>query len=527
MRYVVGSGPSGIAVANALLARGLTVTMLDIGQECEAGKISAVRGLASRLPEEWERAELDGLGGEPLDLSRPRKLLYGSDFAYARDGEVPIEQIGTHCLHSGAKGGLSNVWGASVLPARSDDFMNWPVTGEAMAPHYAAVARLLGLAGRHDELEGLYPFYAEPSAPLASSHQASLMLVRMRAHRESLRRAGIHFGAARLAVRALDTDGARGCQHVGMCLTGCPYMAIWNAGTSVAALMEQKGFAYQGGVQVSAVEPFAGGVRIHGASVQAPATALGWEGKAVYLACGPLSSSAIVFRSHPAPVTRLALQYQPYFMVPLVALENVREIEQERLHTLAQLYLEIMDGRVTRYPVHLQLYGYNDFIRARLDRFLRRLGPLAGPLRRSLLGRLLVVQGYLDSAESGTIQVDIHRGPDGSFRKMVLRAPDPDRRLSRKIKRVISLLARHCRKTGALPIRSMLRIGLPGEGNHIGGIFPMRKNPREFETDLTGQMHGLPNVHLVDASILPRLPAASYTYTIMANAHRIGSMAAA
>jgi choline dehydrogenase-like flavoprotein len=503
------------------------VTMLDIGQECEAGKISAVHSLVGQLPEEWGQAELDSLGGEALDLSRPHKLLYGSDFAYALDDAIPIEQVGTHCLHSGAKGGLSNVWGASVLPARSKDFMDWPITGEAMAPHYAAVARLLGLTGRHDELEGLYPFHTEPSAPLMLSHQANLILTRMRTHRESLQRTGIHFGASRLAVRTLDTTGARGCQHVGMCLTGCPYMAIWNAGASLAALMEQKGFTYQGGVRVSAVEPFSGGVQIRGALAQVPSAVLGWEGKAVYLACGPLSSSAIVLRSHPAPVTRLALQYQPYFMIPLIALENAQGVEQERLHTLAQLYLEIMDGRVARYPVHLQLYGYNDFIRARFDRFLRRLGPLAGPLRRSLLGRLLAVQGYLDSAESGGIPVNIHRGPDGSFRRMVLRAPDPDRLLSRKIKRVVSLLAWHCRMTGVLPIRPMLRIGLPGEGNHIGGIFPMRKNPLEFETDLTGQMHGLPNVHLVDASILPRLPAASYTYTIMANAHRIGSMAAA
>lgn len=527
MHYVVGSGPSGIAVASALLARGLMVTMLDIGRECEAEKTSAMRKLALRSPEEWDQARVDGLDGKTFGTLRPRKLLYGSDFAYAQDEQVPVEQIGTHCLHSGAKGGLSNVWGASVLPARPGDFVDWPVTDEAMAPHYAAVAHLLRISGVHDELEDLFPFHIEPSVPPRLSRQASFVLARMRAHREDLRRTGIHFGGSRLAVQALDSDDARGCQHVGMCLTGCPYMAIWNATTSLAALMKHEGFTYQGGIRVLAVDPFAGEVRIQGVSVQGASTALSWKGKAVYLACGPLSSSAIVLRSLPTPVSRLELQYQPYFMIPLIALENVQGVEHERLHTLAQIYLEIMDGRITQYPVHLQLYGYNNFIRTQFDELFGRLGPLAKPLRRSLLGRLLVVQGYLDSAESATIRVDVRRGLDSSFRKLELSAPDPDRKLSRKIKCVVSLLTRHYRKIGALPIRPMLRIGVPGEGNHIGGIFPMRKNPNEFESDITGQLSGLPGVHLVDASVLPRLPAASYTYIIMANAHRIGSTVSA
>lgn len=524
MHYVIGSGPSGIAVAHALLARGLKVTMLDIGRECEAEKISAVRELALRSSEEWEQIHVAGSGG---DISKSRKLLYGSDFAYAQDNQVPVEQIGTSCLHSGAKGGLSNVWGASALPARPDDFSDWPVTNEAMAPHYAAIARLLKISGVHDELEDLFPFYTEPSAPLKSSRQASFILARMRAHRDDLQHTGIYFGASRLAVRALDDGGARGCQHVGMCLTGCPYMAIWNATTALATLIKHEGFVYQGGVRISAVESFAGGVRVHGVSTENTAAALSWEGKSVYLACGPLSSSAIVLRSLATPVLRLALLYQPYFMIPLIALENVQDVEHERLHTLAQFYLEIMGGHVTQHPVHLQFYGYNDFIRTRLDKLVGHLGPLTKSLRRSFLGRLLVVQGYLDSAESSAIRVDVHRGPDDSFQKLTLHKPDSNKQVSRKIKRVISLLTRHCRKIGALPIRPMLRIGVPGEGNHIGGIFPMRRNPGDFETDITGQVHGLPGVHIVDASILPRLPAASYTYTIMANAHRIGSTAVA
>lgn len=527
MHYVVGSGPSGIAVTHALLARGLKVTMLDIGRECEVDNILAARSLAQRAPEAWDSSEVAKLRGELFDVPGPRKLLYGSDFAYADDRQLPLEQTGTRCLHSGARGGLSNVWGASVLPASPADFADWPVSAEAMAPHYAAVARLLEISGAHDELERLFPYHAAPAEPLRLSRQAGKMLARMQAHRECLGLAGIHFGRSRLAVRTLEGKDSGGCRHVGLCLTGCPYMAIWNAAAALAALMGHEGFSYQGGVRVTAVESFAGGVRIQGTSTQGEARALSWQGRSVYLACGPLSSSAIVLRSLAAPAPRLELPYQPYFIIPLLALENTSGIEHERLHTLAQLYLEIMDGGITRHPVHLQLYGYNDFIQAQFDKYFGRLGPLTQPLRRMLLGRLLVVQGYLDSAEAAGMRVEAQRGADGVFEKLALRAPPPDRQLTRKINRLVGLLTRHCRRIGAMPIRPMLRIGVPGEGNHIGGIFPMREVPGQFQSDVTGQMAGLPGVHIVDASVLPRLPAASYTYTIMANAHRIGSMAPA
>jgi len=57
MHYVIGSGPAGIAAASALLDRGVHVTMLDVGVECEADRMAFVEGMSSREPEEWTRDE--------------------------------------------------------------------------------------------------------------------------------------------------------------------------------------------------------------------------------------------------------------------------------------------------------------------------------------------------------------------------------------------------------------------------------------------------------------------------------------
>jgi choline dehydrogenase-like flavoprotein len=49
----------------------------------------------------------------------------------------------------------------------------------------------------------------------------------------------------------------------------------------------------------------------------------------------------------------------------------------------------------------------------------------------------------------------------------------------------------------------------------------MRETPGPLETDALGQLRELPGVHLVDSSVLPSLPSTTFTYTVMANAHRI------
>jgi choline dehydrogenase-like flavoprotein len=79
----------------------------------------------------------------------------------------------------------------------------------------------------------------------------------------------------------------------------------------------------------------------------------------------------------------------------------------------------------------------------------------------------------------------------------------------------------------ALALNPAMRVGAPGRGFHTGGTFPMRTNPAPFETDRLGRPHGMSRVHLVDASVFPTLPATTITFSVMANAHRIGAEAAA
>jgi choline dehydrogenase-like flavoprotein len=109
--------------------------------------------------------------------------------------------------------------------------------------------------------------------------------------------------------------------------------------------------------------------------------------------------------------------------------------------------------------------------------------------------------------------------------EFVRAAPDP--RPLAEARAVGRALLRVARQTRTLPLIGQLKVWEPGRGNHLGGSFPMAAHPRGLQSDLLGRPAGLDRVHVVDASVLPTIPATTVTLSVMANAHRIGHGAAA
>jgi choline dehydrogenase-like flavoprotein len=135
--FVIGSGPAGVACASALLDGGEKVTMLDAGLELERSRRHQRASLQSRPSTSWDKESL-GFLREGVEVTRegiPVKLAYGSDFPYRDPIGHPMSSEGAYSKPSFARGGLSNVWGASVLPYRTEDMTDWPITAEDLAPH--------------------------------------------------------------------------------------------------------------------------------------------------------------------------------------------------------------------------------------------------------------------------------------------------------------------------------------------------------------------------------------------------------
>jgi len=208
-----------------------------------------------------------------------------------------------------------------------------------------------------------------------------------------------------------------------------------------------------------------------------------------------------------------------YFLFPLLLARTAGEVRQEAMYTLSQAFLELQRPEISRHTVHLQIYGYSDIVGQTVR---KSFGPLAGalePLARQLERRMLVVQGFLHSADSRTITMTLRReGPADRLHFQALGGPDPQP----TIRRVLRELLGQAGALGGVPLSPMLQIAEPGRSFHNGGSFPMRLQPGELETDLLGRLPGWSHIHLADASVLPSIPATTITFSAMANARRIG-----
>lgn len=523
MIYVIGSGPSGVSAAAALLSHGREVTMLDAGLELEPDREALVRRLAEQDAAEWDAHAVARIK-ENMESGASGILLkyaYGSDFPY-RETEMhaPRDAKGVGLLPSMAKGGLSNVWGAAVLPYLSEEFEGWPVTREQLEPHYRAVLGFMKLTAGSDDLEGRFPLYCDDCAPVRPSAQAVSFIEDLRKSRDQLKQRGFLFGYSRIAVAPRNQHG-RECALCGLCMYGCPYGLIYNSASTLDTLRADTRFKYVRGVVVEKFSETASGVEIFARSRES-GERLTFDARRVYVAAGVLASTRMLLESTEAYERTLTLKDSQYFLLPLLRYKSTPEVFGERLHTLSQAFVELFDAEVSEKSVHLQIYTYNELYKQAIR---NSLGPAHGPLRfasKAFLRRFLLIQGFLHSDLSATVELKL-QAPRGDAPGKLLLEVRENAQTAGVLKKVVAKLRGSRALFRGFPLSPMMKVGDAGRSFHAGGTLPMRREPREFETDVLGRPKGFGRVHVVDSSVFPSINASPITFTVMANAHRIAS----
>jgi choline dehydrogenase-like flavoprotein len=401
----------------------------------------------------------------------------------------------------------------------------WPITAEDLSPHYRAVLNLMPFSARRDGLDEGFPLHHDGAGVLASSRQAAGFLHDLELNARALKAHGVTFGVARLALQA-QADGKPGCVYCGKCLYGCPFEYIYNSSHTLQRLRKHPALTYHPGAVVERLQEIGSQVEVSGRTF-GDGQAFRMRADKVFVACGVVSTARVMLTSQDAYEHPIHAVDNCYFLLPLIRYRGQRGATDEPLHTLAQAFIEVLDPAIGPQTTHLQVYTYNELFREEVARILGRVDRLVpAHLRRGMLGRLLLVQGYLHSDLSARITITLRRGIQDHPPQLEMAGEKNPRTLP-----ALSALKRRLWSERALmravPVTAALRIGEPGRGFHTGGTFPMRVNPGPFEVDLLGRPHGFSNVHLVDSSVFPSLPATTITLSVMANAHRIGTAALA
>jgi choline dehydrogenase-like flavoprotein len=262
--YVIGSGAAGVACAYGLLLRGKQVVMLDSGIEID----EKLRELyLYKVADLTKLQEVNFLSLSETAVVKQLKLKYSSDFCY---DQVGIEFNNAGVYGSLALGGLTNVWGAAVLPFRSQDLKTWPVKFADLEAAYAKVTELFQvMAEPDDHLAHEFPLYSTAPIALKRSLKAQYLYNKMLLNKVKLTDNHIHFGYSRLAF---NRNGAHpeGCVYCGLCFYGCPTNQIFCSADCLVRLAKFPNFQYRKAVLVEKFVEQADKIIIHAQDMKTP-----------------------------------------------------------------------------------------------------------------------------------------------------------------------------------------------------------------------------------------------------------------
>lgn len=503
MIYVIGSGAAGVSAAKALLARNVAVTMLDVGIQLEADK-------KNKLDEFKQTRQINTLYGlqHALCGDDHMKFSYGSDYVY-RGTETFLN---AHCSEqvlsaiSFAQGGLSNVWGAFVMPYSESELKNWPIAVNQLSIYYKKITGYMPLAIGECNPAKQYPLYTDHALSYQHSEQAKVLLNTLQKNSVSLNDAGFEFGSARLAVNFNQ------CTYCGLCQHGCPNQLIYSARDTLTDLLKNKNFNYVKNVVVSHWTENENGVTIY-ANDFITHQLITFQATQVFLAAGAIASTKMLLTSLKLYHTPVTLQDSQHFMIPALTYRAVKNVKAEKLHTLAQLYLKVSHSTFLKNPAHFQVYTYMDHYENKFKQLLRFAYPILNPM----LNRMIVLQGLLDSADSAGCEISL-------IENNKMQITQKNRNDSKaKIKKIEKRLWLNRKKLGFIPLTFLSQISKILRSYHYGGSFPMSITQTQTTTDLLGRPFQSKRVHVVDATIFPGIPAGAITFSVMANAYRIAS----
>ncbi len=525
---VIGSGAAGVNAAWPLVQRGLKVELLDFGNvlEQEATRVPARPWSTLRLEDEEQHRYFLGehfegipLGGVRVgaQLTPPRQFITADT-----DHLLPTHSASFSATESLALGGLAAGWGAGVFPFDDADLAGLPISAHELQPHYEVVAERIGVSGEHDDLSA---FLGDCRAMLPSLELDSAgeqLLGRYGRKRAKLNAAGFFLGKTRLAACSREHRGRGPHPHLDLDFWSDAERAVWRPRWTLDELLGFENFTYTARRLVTRFEERGAGVEVYARH----ADHAGEErhgARALVLAAGALGSARLVLRSLGLYDRPVPLLCNPYTYVPVLNTAMIGREARDRRHSLAQLTAFQRLGSQGTRLVQAQYYSY----RSLLSFKLLKESPLA---HRDSLHLMSLLQPLL-----GIIGIHHEDRPTAAktcvLRRMSARGADrleldyrPTREEEEQQRIDEKAILKGFRRLGCLPLRRIR----PGHGSaiHYAGGLPMSSEGGELTCDVNGRLAGSRSVYIADGAAFGTLPAKGLTFTIMANANRVGTQLA-
>jgi choline dehydrogenase-like flavoprotein len=510
---IVGSGIAGAGAALALADHDAMV--IDVGHRPPPpalhGGWPELRRAGSDLSDVLLGPRLESLHNVFRPYLSPK--LKAPLLRFVTEGSsdlMPLRARGFEPVVSFALGGLANVWGAGLYRYGDLDLQGFPVGAEDLHPHYDRLTLEIGIAGGDD---GLTRFFGPTDGLLPPVRLSPVFekLLQRSDRRPSVAGRGLFLGRPRLGLLTVPHGDRLPYAYHGLEFFQAGDPAVYSPALTLDRLARQGRIRYRGGMHVERYQPRADGIDVHARDLGS-GELVTFKCRRLLLAAGTLGTARLVLRSHDDTRTRLPLLDNPVSYMPLVDPWAIGGAEERRFFPGVSLNAVFYPPRATE-PIQMSLYGMAGVLKSdfAFEFPLALRGMLAA--NRLLAPALVMVQLFYPDERRPACHVGL-----GEDQALEISYHPPT------LRRVESDLLPLFRRLGLWGRRSLCRTLPPGSSFHYAGTLPMTRDPGgPYETDTLGRPGGSGRVHVVDASVFPRLPSKNHSFTMMANAHRIAA----
>jgi hypothetical protein len=472
---VIGTGPCGYSTILGLLNKGLTPTVIDIGESGDSFTYS------STLPRNFG------------DLKNISGLMHSYGYP---DLDISYESLPNAISLSGAMGGLGNIWGGGwqkpneyVFETLGKEFLRKiQISSEKLLMHFAHSAQ-------NDSLAQIPSYHSNLGESFEISNRISQLINSYTDTRNQTR-----IGQPRIL---LNESFAKNNSKVKVDVQDTQKM-IFSPKKHIESLIAAGQIRYIKGY-VKSILRNRNLFSINYVDTHALVRTL--QADRVFLAAGAIASPMILQRSLDG-LGELEVMDSQMFRIAIVS--KYANEWKERLYSFPNAY--IVSHQCNEEFVCSVIENSIQMSRAisgALPTDARMLGKgLLNFLTRHALGGI----GFIPQESSGTLLIKKVNGRQSIY-------PNENPLTKIKIRNSIRRLSQLLFKCGMLAFSHGNSAPKVGSGFHSGSSFPMSLEPsRMNQSNLLGELDNLPNLHIVDSS---SLPLGSHTFMAMSNAFRI------
>jgi choline dehydrogenase-like flavoprotein len=499
---VIGSGPGATFAAKGL--KGKRVLVLDVGFDAPPpslqGNVYELRRKGMDLFPELIGEKFQSIPERPISLK-----LKAPGMSYIIKGWpelTPIVSQSFEGVLSLSKGGLANAWGAGVYRFTNQDLRGFPISAEDLQPYYDELTSQIGISGANDDLA---PYFGSDDCllpPLRMSDFFEELYAGYRRARSAFEQQRVFVGRPRLAVRTEDY------RYNNLEFFESRDPAIYTPAYTIDELRSSGAITYLDGRLMLRYEEQNDRVLIYARNLHDDQEET-YCARKLCLGAGAINTARIVLASARDFTSRLPLLDNPMACIPFFSPRRIGAPLPIHDSSLGQLNMVVEEQDET---LQATFYGTTGPLRSDILFTL----PLSFRANLALVKYAAPAMGlmmlfypgpekgdsYLRLRESGELEIEFAETPAN---------PAVERRLIRLLRRL-----------GYWTHPALIQRPGGGQGLHFAATLPMRDQPREYQTDSQGLLFGTSRVHIVDGACMSRLPAKNLTFTIMANALRIG-----